>query len=252
MEVILDAQFHTDGDFHFEDGNNLIDPNRDFYKNWKIKYDHDHSGETEYFYLRAVGSDSCPFPLRDLLESMMCNLRVSKSHYWLIRDIYNILDEILNICVYERDNSEDSVSVTKYLSGNYDGTTISAIVVNDQVTPKRRKDDIIREYQNLLRDNSMVEVRPGCWEYANQFKRNQLREEYRSTLSNMEQLAVFLHEHLCSANHTDGCGWYYEIDGIADNWLGWVHKKYLDMAKRIMEECSDIETIKSIILAMKQ
>ncbi|MCM1220658.1 MAG: hypothetical protein NC548_39835 [Lachnospiraceae bacterium] len=76
--------------------------------------------------------------------------------------------------------------------------------------------------------------------------------EYRSTLDPEYQLAIWLHDHLCHSNHTDGCGWSYEIDGIRDKWENYVHKEYLEMAKRMMLQCSDITLIKNIIGSIEE
>ena len=37
------------------------------------------------------------------------------------------------------------------------------------------------------------------------------------------QLATELHSMLCTWNHTDGCGWFYEFTGKKDNWQGHAH-----------------------------
>lgn len=50
-----------------------------------------------------------------------------------------------------------------------------------------------------------------------------------------QQLAVAIHDIDCRWNHTDGCGWLYEIHkGVAD-WTGYAHARYLLKAKKLME-----------------
>lgn len=39
-----------------------------------------------------------------------------------------------------------------------------------------------------------------------------------------QQLAKELHGLLCTWNHTDGCGWFYEIKNKEDDWLGHAHE----------------------------
>ena len=63
-----------------------------------------------------------------------------------------------------------------------------------------------------------------------------LRNE-REAMINMpanRRLAIDLHARLCTWNHTDGCGWFYEIkDGIHD-WGRASHKGYLNSANAII------------------
>jgi hypothetical protein len=48
-------------------------------------------------------------------------------------------------------------------------------------------------------------------------------------------MACALHKALCTANHTDGCGWYYEIDrkGV-HQWGQDAHRKYLQKANKVV------------------
>lgn len=47
-------------------------------------------------------------------------------------------------------------------------------------------------------------------------------------------LAIAMHHRLCRWNHTDGCGWHYEIrDGIHD-WSGHDHARWLRNANMVM------------------
>ena len=52
-----------------------------------------------------------------------------------------------------------------------------------------------------------------------------------------QQLAKQLHDMLCTWNHTDGCGWYYEMKNKQDDWTGYAHKQYLGHARKIMHQC---------------
>ncbi len=64
-----------------------------------------------------------------------------------------------------------------------------------------------------------------------------------------EDLADLLHELMCRHNHTDGCGWYYEIQDGHHNWTGSEHKRYLDRAIRMTKISSDIEHIAALMKA---
>jgi len=46
-----------------------------------------------------------------------------------------------------------------------------------------------------------------------------------------ERLAVLLHGKLCRFNHSDGCGWEYEVVKGQHNWTGRDHKMWLSRAK---------------------
>lgn len=40
-----------------------------------------------------------------------------------------------------------------------------------------------------------------------------LLDQMERRLSNEQKLAIAMHDTLCMHNHTDGCGWFYEVDG---------------------------------------
>ncbi len=60
------------------------------------------------------------------------------------------------------------------------------------------------------------------------------KEEER--LTPVYKLAIALHENLCHANHTDGCGWYYEFKNKRHDWDGNSHSWYLEKAVKLKEE----------------
>jgi hypothetical protein len=55
----------------------------------------------------------------------------------------------------------------------------------------------------------------------------------------VRQLASKLHSYLCTNNHTDGCGWFYEMhaDTKTDDWNGRTHGRYLQKARLLIHEC---------------
>jgi hypothetical protein len=53
------------------------------------------------------------------------------------------------------------------------------------------------------------------------------------------QLAKELHSMNCTWNHTDGCGWYYEMKNKQDDWTGHAHGEYLKKAQRLIHKCQD-------------
>jgi hypothetical protein len=53
------------------------------------------------------------------------------------------------------------------------------------------------------------------------------------------QLATELHSMLCNQNHTDGCGWFYEIKMKKDDWTGYAHTEYLKKAQKMICHCDE-------------
>lgn len=53
------------------------------------------------------------------------------------------------------------------------------------------------------------------------------------------QLAKELHGMLCTWNHTDGCGWFYEMKNKEDDWTGRAHGEYLKRAQKLICQCKD-------------
>jgi len=51
------------------------------------------------------------------------------------------------------------------------------------------------------------------------------------------QLAKELHGMLCNQNHTDGCGWWYEVKNKQDDWTGGTHTEYLKKAHKMICHC---------------
>jgi hypothetical protein len=67
-----------------------------------------------------------------------------------------------------------------------------------------------------------------------------------------QQLAKELHGLLCTWNHTDGCGWFYEIKNKEDDWLGHAHGEYLKKAQRLVHYCNrENVSVEKVILSYK-
>jgi hypothetical protein len=64
------------------------------------------------------------------------------------------------------------------------------------------------------------------------------------------QLAKELHGMLCTWNHTDGCGWYYEFKDKQDDWNGHAHGQYLTRARMLIHKCEQEGTTVEKALAM--
>jgi len=53
------------------------------------------------------------------------------------------------------------------------------------------------------------------------------------------QLAKELHGMLCTHNHTDGCGWHYEVKNKKDDWTSHAHSEYLKKAQKMICHCDE-------------
>ena len=68
---------------------------------------------------------------------------------------------------------------------------------------------------------------------------SELRElkETKRQLAKMkddQRLAIELHGILCHWNHTDGCGWEYEMDEGIHQWERASHAPYLEKARKLI------------------
>ena len=53
-----------------------------------------------------------------------------------------------------------------------------------------------------------------------------------------KRLAFMLHAKKCRWDHTEGCGWFYEINKGVHDWEGYAHKRYLEEANKILSKIS--------------
>ena len=67
-----------------------------------------------------------------------------------------------------------------------------------------------------------------------------------NTDSSLTNLASKLHTLLCGYNHIDGCGWFYEFHNGEEDWGGYTHSDYLNIAKKVAEKVSADEAVKVI------
>ena len=66
-----------------------------------------------------------------------------------------------------------------------------------------------------------------------------IEDRAQAQLTPEQKLAIHLHEALCHHNHTDGCGWHYEIDkNKVHSWAkGSTHEGWLSRARKISAFC---------------
>lgn len=134
MRLELDIIFQTDGDFHIENGETLIDPNCSMYKKADVKYGFMQDGEHISIMLMAYGdANACRWAARDLIEHTMCGLRTHK--YYLIQDIYNMIIPPKEDLLW----SGEEVRFHKVLGGNYEGTYIRLSIRNENPNPEKKR-----------------------------------------------------------------------------------------------------------------
>ena len=65
----------------------------------------------------------------------------------------------------------------------------------------------------------------------------ELKEQKRqiAKLKDDQRLAIELHGILCHWNHTDGCGWEYEINDGIHQWDHASHAPYLEKARKLIK-----------------
>lgn len=68
-------------------------------------------------------------------------------------------------------------------------------------------------------------------------------QEAYDELTDVQRLAILLHELLCRNNHTDGCSWGYEINNGIHDWDSgrWAHTHYIELAESLLGRVSDLD-----------
>lgn len=114
----------------------------------------------------------------------------------------------------------------------------------------RSREEILREYEEVCSDSRMVSDKnySNVYKYANQELREKLRKEYNETLSKEQRFAIYLHDKFCKSNHTDMCSWYYEFNNqIEHEWNRYAHKKYLEIAIKLIDEGIYYDEIEKVL-----
>lgn len=113
MKIKVEYVFYTDGDYSLETPGYFgckaegLDSSDIFF---------DCAGEMTF----EAEPDRCRIDARTFLHRLLCDgIHVSYTHYWLIKDFYDMIDALITF-MYEH----DSGSSCERLTGNYDGTYI--------------------------------------------------------------------------------------------------------------------------------
>ena len=119
MKLKLYISCYTDGDFSFNNIDNLFDVNNSLYKGAIISYTHLVDGEQIFFDLTCEGEPNpCRWAARDLMETLVCNIHTHK--YYLVKDLYDLIITPKEELLW----SGRDVQYSDILSGNYDGTVL--------------------------------------------------------------------------------------------------------------------------------
>lgn len=122
MKLQLQMKFCTDGDFWFNNEEELFDLRKTLYHGAKISYNKKFDPDNQEINLTLIAdgdSRACQWAVRDLLESLICNIRTIK--YYLVQDLYNFLVPAREGLFREG----EEINYTNTIGGNYEGTFIS-------------------------------------------------------------------------------------------------------------------------------
>lgn len=88
----------------------------------------------------------------------------------------------------------------------------------------RTRADIAKEQERLRQELAELEA----------------EEQRLLSLSDDARLAEELHAMQCNWNHTDGCGWFYEVHKSVVDWHGHSHARWLHKAREVMKVLPDM------------
>lgn len=90
----------------------------------------------------------------------------------------------------------------------------------------------IKEYENKLKEIDNAVYKLNDERRILEDKKRILEAEFYSQTSEEEKaIATFLHKKYCGYNHTDGCGWYYNVN----DWGEFAHEEFLKIARELKE-----------------
>ena len=123
MKLTLRIHFQTDGDFYVRNIDNLFDPKGVMYKgaNVQYQYEDDRDFEELRFVLSCEGeANACRWAARDLMEALAVSFDVSRTHYWLVKDLYDLVITPKREVLWKNDDVDRFWTI----GGNYEGTEL--------------------------------------------------------------------------------------------------------------------------------
>lgn len=135
MKIVIKANFSTDGDYNIDgyeyslftvcEDIDIDLPDRKF----KIhtEENNQHLFDDDYTFIKTFACDDetyCEMYARSYLEQLLCNIRVSFTHYYIIKYFYEMFDEAIKSIGHEK-YFYDSIG------GNYDGTDLEIRTIKE-------------------------------------------------------------------------------------------------------------------------
>ena len=111
LKIVIDWALYTDGDYRLD--------NAEEYgcKDDEREWGH-YSGKQTYVMSEDKG---CRREAVSFLEKLLCDIRVGYTHYYLIKDMYEMFEKAMRFI----GNKENYGAEYFYMGGNYDGTELS-------------------------------------------------------------------------------------------------------------------------------
>lgn len=112
MKISIIWNLYTDGDFSL--------------KNYEKYNCLDFDGYERYFGIKEFENEDdfrCMDAARTFLEQMLCDMHVSYTHYYILRDLYEMFEPLIDFISKRKPGVEK-----RYMSGNYNGTDITVAI----------------------------------------------------------------------------------------------------------------------------
>lgn len=138
MKYIIKWDIDTDGDFGFAD----------YYNRDRKIYGYD--GDENYSGVVCF-DDVCK--AREFLRTMLSDLHVTSSHYWLLRDIYEKFEALISFCNEGRRGRHD-----EEFDGNADGY-ISVCMIEEKEENHKEHEEEYKDYYVSYRGSTIVSAR---------------------------------------------------------------------------------------------
>lgn len=120
MKILIEINLYTDGDYRLE---NYLDYNSDgedgYYSYYIRKF-----FEIDENYDKLDFHCKLNVDVKGFLEKILCDIRYSSTHYYIIKDIFNLFDNAIGFIRQLHNNSYET-NFYDSIEGNYEGTNIT-------------------------------------------------------------------------------------------------------------------------------
>ena len=116
QKITLKIGLETDGDYSLADNDLYLMPwdGSGYFHNFVF----DNNTKPQPWEEPYTSSREPAYRALDLLEKMLCDIRVASGHYYIMDDIFHMFDDAIH-AIYRREPQFES-----FVSGNYEGTFI--------------------------------------------------------------------------------------------------------------------------------